>query len=60
MLFTVLTRMLKNDAWGVIASYLVLLAGFIILRSEWFYFAIWLATFLILLYRWRKGLLPGS
>lgn len=59
-LFTVLTRVLKNDAWGVIASYLVLLAGFVVLRSEWFYFAIWLGTFLILVYRWRKGLLPGS
>lgn len=57
ILFFVLTRVIKSDAWGVMAAYLVLLAGFVVLKSEWFYFAIWGGTFLILVYKWRDGLL---
>ncbi len=56
ILFFVWIKILKRDGWGIIAAYLTLLAGFVILRSEWFYFPIWLGTFLILIYKWRERL----
>ncbi len=56
LLFFVWIKLLKNDAWGIVAGYLTVLAGFVILRSEWFYYPIWLGTFLILVYKWRAKL----
>lgn len=56
ILFFVWIKILKRDAWGILAAYLTLLAGFILLRSEWFYYPIWLGSFLILVYKWRLGL----
>ena len=56
ILFFVWIKLLKRNAWGIIAAYLTLLAGFVILRSEWFYYPIWFGSFLILLYKWRAGL----
>lgn len=56
ILFFVWLKLVKRDAWGILAAYLTLLAGFILFRSEWFYLAIWLGTFLILLLKWRAGL----
>lgn len=58
ILFFVWIKILKRDAWGILAAYLTLLAGLVLLHSEWFYFPIWLGTFLILLYKWRGGLVP--
>lgn len=58
ILFFVWIKLLKNDAWGIVAAYLTVLAGFVILRSEWIYYPIWLGTFLVLVYKWRAKLLP--
>jgi glycerol-3-phosphate acyltransferase PlsY len=56
MLFFVWVKLLKNSAWGITVAYLSLLVLFLMLRSEWIYFAVWCGTFLILLYKWRDGL----
>ncbi len=56
ILFFVLTRLLKSDVWGILAAYLAVLAGFLLLKSEWYYFWIWLGSFLILVYKWRAAL----
>src|SRR5581483_104453 len=56
ILFFVWIRLLKNDAWGMMLGYVSLLLAFLILRSAWFYYPIWLGTFLILVYKWRDGL----
>lgn len=60
ILFFVWIKLLKRDAWGIIAAYLTLLAGFVLLRSEWFYYPIWLGSFLILVYKWRARLFPSN
>lgn len=56
VLFFVWIKLLKRDAWGILAAYLTLLALFLILRSAWVYYPIWLGTFIVLLYKWRGGL----
>lgn len=56
ILFFVWIKILKNSAWGIMVAYFSVLLLFLILRSDWIYFAIWFGTFLILLYKWRDGL----
>ena len=56
ILFFVWVKLLKNSAWGITLAYLTILVLFLVLQSEWIYFAVWFGTFLILLYKWRDGL----
>ena len=58
--FFVWIKILKRDAWGMVLGYLTLLALFVIFRSAWFYYPIWLGTFLVLVYKWRGRTVLGT
>jgi acyl phosphate:glycerol-3-phosphate acyltransferase len=56
ILFFVWIKIIKHDAWGILLAYLTILVAFVVLRSDWTFFAIWFGSFAILVYKWREKL----